>query len=310
MLDANDLIMFVRVVDAGSFTQAAERMDLPKSTLSRRLGLLEDTLGEKLFVRSTRRLAITEFGESILDHARRLVDEAEDVSALAQHRQATPRGELRISMPPDFIEFDFAGFCLAFRERYPEIVLRLDLSPRRVDLVAERFDLAIRAAHTLPDDATLVARKLFDMGQGLYASPDYLARHGTPQAPDDLAGHTCLPVSANDGLPVPWQLERGSEKRTWTPQGPLLSNSPRLQRELTVRGSGIAYLPADYMVHSLVEAGQLVRVLSDWTMPSVGVWCMLPGRRLLPARTRVFVDMLKEHLDELPRRCPKALKSA
>jgi DNA-binding transcriptional LysR family regulator len=98
MLDANDLIMFVRVVDAGSFTQAAERMDLPKSTLSRRLGLLEDTLGEKLFVRSTRRLAITEFGESILDHARRLVDEAEDVSALAQHRQATPRGELRISM--------------------------------------------------------------------------------------------------------------------------------------------------------------------------------------------------------------------
>jgi DNA-binding transcriptional LysR family regulator len=310
MLDANDLIMFVRVVDAGSFTQAAERMDLPKSTLSRRLGLLEDTLGEKLFVRSTRRLAITEFGESILDHARRLVDEAEDVSALAQHRQATPRGELRISMAPDFIEFDFAGFCLAFRERYPEIVLRLDLSPRRVDLVAERFDLAIRAAHTLPDDATLVARKLFDMGQGLYASPDYLARQGTPQTPDELAHHTCLPVGASDGQPMPWQLERGSEKRVWAPHGPLLSNSPRLQRELAVRGIGIAYLPADYMVHSLIEQGQLVRVLGDWTMPLVGVWCMLPGRRLLPARTRVFIEMLKEHLDDLPRRCPNARKSA
>ena len=310
MVDANDLIMFVRVVDAGSFTQAAERMDLPKSTLSRRLGLLEDTLGEKLFVRSTRRLAITEFGERILDHARRLVDEAEEVSALAQHRQATPRGELRISMPPDFIEFDFTGFCLAFRERYPEIVLRLDLSPRRVDLLGERFDLAIRAAHHLPDDTTLVARKLFDMGQALYASPDYLARHAAPQTPQDLANHTCLPVGANDGQPMPWQLERGGERHVWVPHGPVQSNSPRLQRELTMRGSGIAFLPVDYVVQSLVEEGRLVRVLADWDMPKVGMWCMLPGRRLLPARTRVFVDMLKEYLEELTQRCPNAEKSA
>lgn len=305
MVDANDLILFVCVVDAGSFTQAAERMDLPKSTLSRRLGLLEETLGEKLFVRSTRRLAITEFGERILEHARRLVDETEEVSALAQHRQAKPRGELRVSMPPDFIEFDFPGFCMAFRELHPDIALRLDLSPRRVDLMGERFDLAIRAAHRMPDDATLVARKLFDMRQGLYASPAYIARHGAPASPDELPGHTCLPVATSDGTPLPWQLERGGERRDWAPQGPVLCNSPRLQRELAVQGAGIAFLPVDYMLQSLLEQERLVRVLADWELPSVGVWAVMPGRRLMPARTRVFVDLLKAHLEALPGRCPK-----
>lgn len=304
-MDANDLILFVRVVDAGSFTQAAERIDLPKSTLSRRLALLEEKLGEKLFVRSTRRLAITEFGERILEHARRLVDEAEEVSALAQHRQATPRGELRVSMPPDFLEFDFPGFCLAFRARYPEIVLRLDVSPRRVDLLGERFDLAIRAAAQLPDDATLAARKLLDMRQGLYASPDYLARHGTPLVPEGLADHACLPLAANDGQVMAWQLTHGDERQTWMPQGVVLCNSPRLQRELALSGAGVAHLPVDYVVQSLAEQGRLVRVLPEWEMPTVAVWCMLPGRRLLPARSRVFIDMLKAHIEDLPRRCPK-----
>lgn len=306
MVDANDLVLFVHVVDAGSFTGAAERLELPKSTLSRRLGALEEALGEKLFVRSTRRLAITEFGERILEHARRLVDEAEEVAALAQHRQASPRGELRISMPPDFIEFDFAGFCLAFRARYPEIDLRLDVSPRRVDLPGERFDLAIRAAHRLPDDATLVARKLFDMRQGLYASPGYLARQGSPRTPDALAAHTCLPLVANDGQPVAWQLERAGERREWTPHGAVLCNSPRLQRELAASGAGIAHLPLDYVLQSLLDQGRLVRVLPDWELPSVGIWCMLPGRRLMPARTRVFVDMLKVHVEALPGRCGRA----
>jgi DNA-binding transcriptional LysR family regulator len=305
MVDANDLILFVRVVDAGSFTGAAERMDLPKSTLSRRLGLLEDTLGEKLFVRSTRRLAITEFGERILEHARRLVDEAEEVAALAQHRQATPRGELRVSMPPDFIEFDFAGFCLAFQARYPEVALRLDLSPRRVDLLGERFDVAIRAAFHLPDDATLTARKLFDMRQGLYASPAYLTLHGAPATPQELARHTCLPVATSDGQPAPWQLERGGERHAVVLHGPVQSNSPRLQRELAVRGAGIACLSLDFALQTLLDEGRLAPVLPDWRLPTAGVWCMLPGRRLLPARTRVFVDMLKEYIEALPARCPK-----
>ncbi|MFS2016967.1 LysR substrate-binding domain-containing protein, partial [Massilia sp. CT11-108] len=245
MVDANDLILFVRVVDAGSFSQAAERAHLPKSTLSRRLTLLEEALGEKLFVRSTRRVAITAFGERILEHARRLVDETEEVAALAQHRQETPRGELRVSMPADLIESDFAAFCQAFQARYPDVRLRIDLSPRRVDLLSERFDVAVRAAQHLPDDATLVARKLFDVGQGLFASPDYLAEHGTPATPDDLVEHACLAYTGHDGTTLPWVLARGDERWEQVVQGPLVCNSPRLQREMAYRGAGIAALPAD-----------------------------------------------------------------
>jgi DNA-binding transcriptional LysR family regulator len=299
MVDANDLILFVRVVDAGSFSQAAERADLPKSTLSRRLTLLEEALGEKLFVRSTRRVAITAFGERILEHARRLVDETEEVTALAQHRQETPRGELRVSMPPDFIESGFAAFCQAFQARYPDVRLRVDLSPRRVDLVSERFDVAVRAAHHLPDDATLVARKLCDVRQGLYASPDYLAEHGTPQTPADLVRHACLALAGNDGETTPWVLACGDERWEGVVQGPLVCNSPRLQREMAYRGAGIAALPADAALRDWVGNGRLRRILPDWWLPTAGLWCVMPGRRLMPARTRVFVDMLKAHMEAI-----------
>jgi DNA-binding transcriptional LysR family regulator len=299
MVDANDLILFVRVVDAGSFSQAAERANLPKSTLSRRLTMLEEALGEKLFVRSTRRVAITAFGERILEHARRLVDETEEVTALAQHRQETPRGELRVSMPPDFIESDFAAFCQAFQARYPDVRLRIDLSPRRVDLVSERFDVAVRAAHHLPDDATLVARKLCELRQGLYASPDYLAEHGTPQTPADLVRHACLALAGNDGETTPWVLARGDERWEGVVQGPLVCNSPRLQREMAYRGVGIAALPADAALRDWVGNGRLRRILPDWWLPAAGLWCVMPGRRLMPARTRVFVDMLKAHMEAI-----------
>lgn len=299
MVEANDLILFVRVVDAGSFSQAAERADLPKSTLSRRLALLENALGEKLFVRSTRRVALTAFGARILEHARRLADETEEIAALAQHRQGTPRGELRVSMPPDLIEFDFAAFCQAFQARYPEIRLRIDLSPRRVDLVSERFDVAVRAAHHLPDDATLVARKLCELRQGLYASPDYLAEHGTPTTPDDLVDHACLALAGNDGATTPWVLTRGDERWERVMQGPLVCNSPRLQREMAYRGAGIAALPADTSLRDWIGNGGLQRVLPDWWLPMAGLWCVMPGRRLMPARTRVFVDMLQAHMEAL-----------
>ena len=136
-LDANDLILFAQVIDAGSFSRAAERTGLPKSTLSRRITQLETRLGERLLTRSTRRLAITEFGERILEHARRLLEETEAASAMALHRQGVPRGVLRgvlrVSMPPDFVELDLTPFLLQFAASSPELRLELDLSPRRVD---------------------------------------------------------------------------------------------------------------------------------------------------------------------------------
>ena len=136
-LEANDLVLFARVVDAGSFSQAAERAGLPKSTLSRRISQLESTLGERLLVRTTRRLTLTDFGASLLEHARRLLAETEAAAAFASSRQGTPRGLLRVSLPPDFAELDLSQLILQYATQYPEVQLEVDLSPRRVDLLAD-----------------------------------------------------------------------------------------------------------------------------------------------------------------------------
>jgi len=294
-LDANDLILFAQVMETGSFSRAAERTGLPKSTLSRRITTLETKLGERLLTRSTRRLAITEFGERILEHARRLLEETEAASAMALHRQGVPRGVLRVSMPPDFVELDLTPFLLQFAASYPEVRLELDLSPRRVDLMAERFDLAVRVASRLPDDTTLVARKLCELENGLYASPAYLARYGVPEKPQDLLEHVGLRLIGGNGDALPWRLSRGAEQWEGMPDGPLAANSPRLQRDLARHGMGIVGID-DRFAQNWVEQGLLKRVLPEWALPTVTIWCVTPGRRLLPARTTAFIDMLRAAL--------------
>ncbi len=294
-LDANDLILFAQVMETGSFSRAAERTGLPKSTLSRRITTLETKLGERLLTRSTRRLAITEFGERILEHARRLLEETEAASAMALHRQGVPRGVLRVSMPPDFVELDLTPFLLQFAASYPEVRLELDLSPRRVDLLAERFDLAVRVASRLPDDTTLVARKLCELENGLYASPAYLARYGVPEKPQDLLEHVGLRLIGGNGDALPWRLSRGAEQWEGMPDGPLAANSPRLQRDLARHGMGIVGID-DRFAQNWVEQGLLKRVLPEWALPTVTIWCVTPGRRLLPARTTAFIDMLRAAL--------------
>lgn len=297
-LDANDLILFAHVVDAGSFSRAAERAGLPKSTLSRRITQLENTLGERLLARTTRRLTVSEFGERILEHARRLQEETLAASALAAHRQGMPRGLLRVSMPPDFVELDLTQVLLQFASTYPEVRLELDLSSRRVDLLAERFDLAIRAATRLPDDATLVARKLCDMQMGLYASPAYLSRYGMPAQPDEmLSRHVGLRLIAGSGEAMPWRLSNGTAQWEGMPEGPLAVNSISLQRDLALHGLGIVGL-SDRFVRQFLEQGQLKRVLPDWQLPAATLWCVTPGRRLLPTRTRVFIEMLRSVLPD------------
>lgn len=296
-LHANDLILFAKVVDAGSFTRASERTGLPKATLSRRLSELEAALGERLLQRSTRRQVLTEFGERMLEHARRLDDEAEAAAALALHRQEQPRGTLRVSLPPEYHELSLVRVVSEFTARCPEVRLQLDLSARRADLVAERFDLAVRAATQLPDDATLVARSIVTLQSGLYASPEYLARKGRPTAPAELAEHVGLVLVASDGEAQSWRLSRGGEHWEGLPSRTLAANSLGLLQALSVQGLGIVAQSERY-VQALVADGAIERVLPQWSLPSPTVWCVTPGRRLLPQRALVFIDILREVLAE------------
>lgn len=296
-LHANDLILFAHIVEAGSFTRAAAQTGLPKATLSRRLAELEDALGERLLLRSTRRLTVTEFGERMLEHARRLVEEAEAATALAQHRRLAPHGTLRVSLPPEYHVLRLVEVVSAFVERYPEVRLQLDLSARRVDLAAERFDLAVRAAAQLPDDRALVAQRVATLRGGLYASPAYLQRHGTPREPADLELHVGLPLVGSGGEPEVWRLARGVARWEGLPTRTLAANSVGLQQALSLQGLGIVSLSENFATDR-VRQGVLQRVLPDWSLPPTMIWCVTPGRRLLPRRTLAFIETLKAALGE------------
>ena len=295
-IDPNDLLIFARVVDEGSFTAAAERLGLPKSTVSRRLSQLEERLGERLLLRTTRRLSITEFGTALLEHARQVDAEVEAVGNLAESRQARPSGRLRVSMPNDFANLLLTDMLAAFSALHPAVTLELDLSPRRVDLLGEGFDVAIRLG-TLPDDALLAARRLAVFPWGLYASPTYVAEHGEPNAPEDLQHHRALRLLGRTGEPIGWTLLRGSDRWEGTPPGSITANAPELLIRFARAGAGIAAVP-DYFATPYLRRCELQRVMPDWRLPSITAWAVFPGRRLMPAKTRAFLDMLQAALGD------------
>lgn len=289
-IDPNDLLIFARVAELGSFSRAADQLGLPKSTVSRRLALLEQRVGERLLLRTTRRQTLTEFGQQLLEHAQQVAAEVAAVTALSAHRQAEPSGRLRVSMPSDFANLLLVDALAAFVALHPAIALELDLSARRVDLLGEGFDLAVRIGD-LPDDNLLAARRLTAFASGLYAAPDYLAERGEPQEPADLAAHDAVRHLGSSGEPLAWTLLRGAERWQGVPPGRIGGNSPELLIRLARAGAGIAAVP-DYFAQADVRQGRLRRVLPQWCLPSPTAWVVFPGRRLMPAKTRVFIDML------------------
>jgi len=296
-IDPNDLLIFASVAELGSFSRAAERMGLPKSTVSRRLAALEHRLGERLLLRTTRRQSLTEFGLQLLEHARQVVSEVEAVAALSERRQATPSGRLRVSMPSDFANLLLADTLAAFIALYPAIQLELDLSPRRVDLLGEGFDVVLRIGK-LPDDASLAARRLAVFSFGLYAAPSYLAEHGEPVDPDDLAHHAAIRMLQANGEAAAWALAQGEQRWQGIPPGRASANAPELLIRLACAGAGIAAVP-DYFALPDVHRGALRRVLPSWSLPSHTAWAVFPERKLMPVKTRVFIDMLQTALAQV-----------
>ena len=207
----NDLLLFARVVDEGSFSRAAGRLGVPKSTVSRRLAALEAQLGERLLLRTTRKLTVTDFGLAVLEHAHHVVEDVAAAASLAQNRQLKPSGRLRVTMPSDMANLVLAPLLAQFVLDYPAITLEVDLSARFVDLIGENFDVAIRMGE-LRDDASLAARRIAAFTGSLYAAPAYLARRGTPSEPEALMEHDTLRILARAGDAVPWILTRGAAR--------------------------------------------------------------------------------------------------
>ena len=298
--DPADLILFASVVEEGSFSKAAERLDLPNSTVSRRIADLENQLGERLLTRTTRRMVITDFGQAVLQHAQQIAAEVEAAVALTENRRAMPTGLLRISMPGDFAQ-DMMGSLLAgFIEQFPGINLDIDVSQRYVDLVSENVDVALRIG-TLPSDSTLVARQIGAFPVALYANAEFMRSQGPVQTPDDLHQRATLRLQTRGGGLEPWRLNRGRETWEGSPPSRAVANSPSVLMNLALCGAGITSL-ATYYARPYVASGALVSVLPEWQCPAIPVWAVLPGRRLMPSRTRMFIDSLvvsfKEHYSE------------
>jgi DNA-binding transcriptional LysR family regulator len=337
--DADDLLLFARVAESGSFSRAAERVQLPKSTVSRRIAALEKRLGERLLQRTTRKLVITDFGQGVLDHARALSEEVDAALAFALSRQARPSGRLRVSMPGDFASTALEQPLADFIRDFPDVALELDLSPRRVDLIGENFDLAIRMG-ALPDDTQLAARRLAVFTTGLYAAPSLLREHGEPLTPDALRTMPALMLLSRSGDAIAWEMSgldsarhgkspaaaagsgsapetgataparprRGATEppvHTIVPHQHVRANSPDVLIRLARSGAGVVAV-ADFFAEPYLARGELKRILPDWCLPDAECWAVFPGRRLMPAKTRAFIDMLSKSMSA----CERALDEA
>jgi DNA-binding transcriptional LysR family regulator len=285
----DDLLLLAQVQRAGSLSAAARHLDLPKATLSRRLSALESSVGARLFVPGASRLTLTELGEQLAERAARHHDDIAETREWLASRDATPQGRLRVSVPAEFAMLVLAQSFARFVRRYPQVELEIDTTPRRVDLFNEPYDVAVRMGTV--DEPDLVARQFMLLERALYASPVYLQARPAPQAPADLAEHDFVVLSQAKGMYK--RLQSGRQTAEIDLSGPLESNSIGLVLSLTRAGGGIGSFPYG-MVASDVEAGTLVRVLPDWNYEPLPVTLLTASRRLMPAKTRAFIDHLFE----------------
>jgi DNA-binding transcriptional LysR family regulator len=289
-----DMALFVEVARAGSFTKAAQRLGLPTSTLSRRIQALERSLKIKLMLRTTRSVELTEAGTVYLKRCADIVDAAKIAHENIRDLANVPRGHLRVSLTGDFGPIFIAPYLAIFRTSYPEITFDLDMTPHRVDLATEPFDLALRIG-TLAD-SSLIARRLALLKVSLYAAPSYIASRGVLKRPEDLALHDSIPTrrGANGAH---WTLSDGKEVRRIALKCPFVANSLGMIRMLTISGAGIGMLD-EAMVLQDVKQGRLVRVLPQWSLDRIPINAVTASR-LMPEKTRVFVEFLAKRLAHL-----------
>lgn len=287
----NDMALFVEVVNAKGFRKAAEAIGVPNSTVSRRIGLLEKAIGLRLLHRTTRKVELTEAGQIYYERCRRIVEEARIAHEQLGEMLAQPSGVLRVSLPVDFATIYLAPIITEFAERYPGIRFDFDLTPRRVDLVTEPFDVAIRIGEQ-PSSA-LIARQLALLAAQVYASPRYLERAGEPESPEDLARHECLGFPRTDT----WTLQNGEQTVQVQVGGRYVLNSVGMFRRLATLDQGLILLPRAVVADDLAT-GQLREVLPGWHGKPVPVYA-LTETRLLPAKTQRFIEFVQQRLQAM-----------
>jgi DNA-binding transcriptional LysR family regulator len=283
---------FARVAESGSFSSAARLLGRSKAVISKQVASLEATLGVQLLARTTRQVRLTEVGRSYFERCVQVLAELDDLESNVQQSQSSPRGVLRVTGPQTFAELHLSDAVREFLLRYPELKMELVLTDRRVDLVDDGFDVAIRVGQL--EDSTLLARRLTASSVVTCAAPAYLARRGMPRTPEQLSDHD-LVLDSNLRQPGIWRFRRGTRTVNVRVSGRLQVNSAVMVRHLLVGGAGIGVCP-EFVVRDDLEAGRLVPLLAQFSGFALGVYAVYPHTRHVPSRVRVFVDFLADYL--------------
>jgi DNA-binding transcriptional LysR family regulator len=296
--DLNDTLIFIKVVEHGSFTAAAQVLQLPRTTVSRKVQDLEDRLGARLLNRTTRKLALSEAGTVYYEHARQIADELDAAEEAVQQLEGKPRGWLRVTAPYAFGVAVLGPMLLEFRKRYPAIHLDLVLSNDRLDLVTDEIDVAVRFGNLA--DSSMVARRLATYPTRVYASSSYIAQHGEPSHPDELSRHrTVVNAHQRRGRRFVWPLKNGADEGEFEVRPVFVANDPWPVLAMLSSGEGLM-LATPAMVMCCEEAMESVLpVLEGWTGPDVDLNAVFLGGRVLSPKVRAFVDFLVERRVEL-----------
>ena len=288
---------FVAVVETGSFTAAADRLGIAKSAVSRRVAALEERLGAQLLARTTRRLAQNDAGRAFYDRAVRILADLDEAESAVLAEQGELRGRLRVALPLSFGVRHMCAPIADFVREHPGIRFELDLNDRRVDLIEEGADLAIRIGHLR--DSSLIARRLFESHTVVCASRDYLDRNGMPETPEALAEHDCL-VYSNIPDPGRWPyVDASGQERAVEVNIAMRVSSGDFIVESAARGLGICMSPA-FIAGDAIRQGELVPILTDMTWPKAPAWALYPPNRHLSRRVRAFIDFVAERFSGVP----------
>lgn len=301
--DLNDTLIFVKVVEAGGFIHAARALGVPKTTVSRRILALEQRLGARLLKRTTRRIGLTEAGSAYYERCRGIVGALSEAEAVVSELHSAPRGWLRINLPYSMALDSIGPMLDGFLERHRDVRVELVASDEPLDLVASDIDLALRVG-ALPD-STQSARQLCRSGSHVYASVDYLRRHGAPESPDALRAHRALALTTQrQGSRFGWHLRPSDAKgingfRDYPIEAVVVSSDVETLVAPLLAGTGLALLPDGYVDDPIAE-GRVQRVLRDWAGPDTEFNVVFPPGRTPPPKARAFVDYLVERLRDNP----------
>jgi len=295
LTDLDDFYCFAQVVEHGGFSAAERATDIPKSKLSRRVYNLEERLGVRLIQRTSRHFAVTDIGMNIFRHAQVMLNAPQAAHDLVDHLSTEPRGTIKVSLPVSIAQNELAKVLPQFLKQYPQIRLQMMVTNRRVDIINEGFDLALRVRSNLDDDPNLVIRQFDKIEQHLYASQGYLNEFGDLKQPEQLAVHKILSIAEDHTEQFILLQDQNQQQQKVRVMPTILGSDLIMMSKLAAAGCGITLLP-DNVVQHYVDRGELVKVLPDWKSAQ-GIFHMVyPSRRgLLPA-VRVFIDYLVEHL--------------